>query len=399
MQFKYTKTLINEGQTKKAELFLFGSIGYDIDGNYFAKELKYIALDMQITDITVLVNSIGGSVFEGYSILAAIQMLKEKGIYVKTLNVGVAYSMAGIICTCGTKGGRGIFDYATAMIHSPSFADKSDLTEDMQEALTRAQNSLVTILVNNTGLDQAKIEEYMLKDTYFGADELLSNGMADTIVKTSNQVDNNLAPLEKMAACATMYNSKSDNKDIINKNYEQMKRINAILNLNTEASEQAQVEAIEKLQADAAKAVTLQAELTKYQNQVKALQIDNKALKESQGKDKAEALVNQAILDGKISKSNAEIWTNNAISDYEGTKTLIDSLNVVPGSINDSLESGGDDKTKKTGGAEKDLADRYNKMLVENSKELDQLTDEDEKKMVAAWEKHYGPKLESSTIE
>ena len=395
MEFKYTKNLVNEESEKRAEMLIFGAIGPDengsyynrVNGNYFADELKYVALNLGISDITLLINSVGGNVFEGYSILAIIQLLKEKGINVKTKNVGIAYSMAGIIAGCGTKGKRKIYDYATSMIHSPGLASKEEADEDMKDGIAKIKNSLVTILVNNTGLEKDKVLEMMSKDTFLTAKETLAAGMADVVEKTNNQIENKLTPLEKMAACAKVFNKDDqDDEKIINKNLERMKNINAILSLNAEASEDAQVTAIKELKAQATLATELQAKLKTADNKVSALTTENAALKLENGKAIAETMVNKAVEEGKISAEAKETWLNKAAEDFEGTKTLLDSLQVVPGSINNELKP--DPK------GEKALADKYQKMLVENSSELDGLTNDEEAKLVNAWEKHYKTELE-----
>jgi len=386
MDLKFTKRVLNqEGESGTAEMLLFGVIGMDIDGNSFAKEMKYLADDLKVKKIKVFINSVGGSVYDGYSIVSVMEMLKQKGIEIETVNVGIAYSMAGIVLACGTGSKRKIYDYASSMIHAPSRDGEKDSDE-----VKEAYKSLKTILVNNTLLDDTQVEDLMSKDSFFDSSQSVAYGMVDEIIKTGKQVDQSYSPFGKLAACAMIFD-KNFSTNIIKKD---MSKINAMLNLNSEAAETAQIEAIQKLVDEASKVSGLQNDLTKEKAKVTALTNELATLKQEQGRTNAETLVNQAVSDGKISKESASKWIENAVKDFDGTKELIDSLTTVPGSINSQLDARKGNTADPENKVEKDLADKYNKMLVENTGELEKLDADTEKKMYNAWAKHYAPKVD-----
>ena len=80
-------------------MFLFGAIGSEINGNAFAEQIKYLE-EIGVEELTIRINSPGGSVFEGMSIVSAIRASKMD---ITLINEGVAASMAGIILACGKK--------------------------------------------------------------------------------------------------------------------------------------------------------------------------------------------------------------------------------------------------------------------------------------------------------
>jgi len=151
-----------------------GNIVEGINGNAFATELLY--LETQVKKINVRINSIGGSVLEGYSIISAILNSKAE---IHTYNDGLAASIAGIIFICGKV--RHMYDYSINMIHNPSGTEN-------ESVLDVIKNSLVTILNNNSILIESELETLMSNETYFNADESLRYNLVDNVISSNAKV-------------------------------------------------------------------------------------------------------------------------------------------------------------------------------------------------------------------
>ena len=79
-----THKFINKITGDKAELTLHGEVGYEIDGIRLAAEIDSL-IEANIKEITLRINSGGGSVVNGYSIVSSLYVAKSNGIIVKTI--------------------------------------------------------------------------------------------------------------------------------------------------------------------------------------------------------------------------------------------------------------------------------------------------------------------------
>lgn len=149
-------------------------IEYGINGAQFCKEL--LMLDSCGKEvINIYINSIGGSVIDGYSILGAMLKTKAK---VNTYNIGVAASTAGWLFLAGRT--RDMSDYATWMGHNPSATDGSD-----SEIRRKFEDAIVKITSERTSLSLEETKTMLDKETYLTATECLADGFCDTITATS----------------------------------------------------------------------------------------------------------------------------------------------------------------------------------------------------------------------
>lgn len=148
-------------------------VSWGIQGEDFCKEL--LLLDtMGKSRIQIWINSIGGSVIDGYSILGAMLRTKTK---IDTYNIGVAASTAGWLFEAGRT--RDMADYATWMGHNPQGED-SEIKE-------RMRISIVKIIASRTGKDEGEVGAMLDRETYMNADECLENGFCDKITATNSQ--------------------------------------------------------------------------------------------------------------------------------------------------------------------------------------------------------------------
>ncbi len=132
-------------------------------------------------DISLYINSPGGSVYDGLAILDTMNQIKSD---VATYGVGLQASMGAVLLASGTKGKRYMLPHAKTMIHQPSSGTKGKVTDmeiDLKEGLA-VKNELVKILVEATGKKESELRNDMERDYWMTAKEALSYGLIDQIV-------------------------------------------------------------------------------------------------------------------------------------------------------------------------------------------------------------------------
>lgn len=133
-------------------------------------------------DITLYINSPGGSVYHALGIYDTMQYVKSD---IQTVGIGMQASAAAILLSSGTKGKRLLLPHATVMIHQPSSATSrakiSDLEIDLREGI-RLKHKLNEILAKNTGQSIARIEKDSDRDYWMTADEAKKYGLVDKVI-------------------------------------------------------------------------------------------------------------------------------------------------------------------------------------------------------------------------
>lgn len=144
---------------------------------------KLLKLDIQShKDITMYINSAGGSVASGLAIYDVMNMIKSD---VSTIDIGKCASMASILLINGAKGKRYILPNAEVMVHEVSSGTFGKVTE-MQEHLEHSKNlntKLRKIIVDKTNLNWKLVKEYTInKDKWFNAKKAKYYGFVDKIL-------------------------------------------------------------------------------------------------------------------------------------------------------------------------------------------------------------------------
>jgi ATP-dependent Clp protease protease subunit len=132
-------------------------------------------------DILFYINSPGGSVISGLSILDTMQFIKCD---VSTIVMGQAASMGSLLASSGTKGKRLILPRARHLIHQPlggAQGQASDMEIQVNEIL-RMKKQLTEIYVTNTGKSYEELEQDMDRDNILTAEEAVDYGLADRII-------------------------------------------------------------------------------------------------------------------------------------------------------------------------------------------------------------------------
>ena len=156
-------------------------IGSDIDSNLAnIVNAQLLFLDSQNNnEITIYINSPGGSVYDGLAIYDTIHMIKSP---VKTVCIGLAASMASILLTAGAK--RYALPHSRIMIHQPLGGVKGQASDIVITAneITKIKDELNQILATKTGQSLDKIYKDTDRDFYMTAKEAKDYGIIDDII-------------------------------------------------------------------------------------------------------------------------------------------------------------------------------------------------------------------------
>ena len=139
-------------------------------------------------DITLYINSPGGSVVDGLAIYDTMKSIKPDII---TVAVGLAASMGSFLLSSGTKGKRYALPNAEILIHQPLAGISVQQETNFQiyaNQLAKTRFNLETILAKNTGQDISKIHYDCERDTYMTSKEALEYGLIDRVINSSLEI-------------------------------------------------------------------------------------------------------------------------------------------------------------------------------------------------------------------
>lgn len=139
-------------------------------------------LDKNNGDITLWINSPGGSVSAGLAIMDCMKLCRNDIVTVAT---GIAASMGAFLLSCGAPGKRRVTERCDIMIHQPlggAQGQASDI-ELVCNHILRTKQRLNAILAENTGKDIRDISRDTDRDNWLSAEEAVAYGLADEIMK------------------------------------------------------------------------------------------------------------------------------------------------------------------------------------------------------------------------
>lgn len=136
-------------------------------------------------DISLYINSPGGSVSAGMAIYDTMNFIKSD---VATICVGMAASMGAFLLSSGQKGKRSALPSSEIMIHQPLGGAEGQATEIkiVAEHIIKLKKKVNTILAKNTKKSLKTIENDTERDHYLDAEEALEYGLIDKIIKKKN---------------------------------------------------------------------------------------------------------------------------------------------------------------------------------------------------------------------
>jgi ATP-dependent Clp protease protease subunit len=166
---------------KERIIFITGEIE-DHMANLVVAQLLFLESEDPKKDIYIYVNSPGGSVTAGLSIIDTMHHIKPD---VATVCVGIAASMGSLILSQGAKGKRFMLPNAEVMIHQPSggaYGQASDIDITAKHIL-KTRDKLNKMLAKATGQKLVKIEQDVDRDFFMDAEEATAYGIVDKIYK------------------------------------------------------------------------------------------------------------------------------------------------------------------------------------------------------------------------
>lgn len=153
----------------------------DTTASLVVSQLLYLEGQDSEKDISLYINSPGGSITAGMAIYDTMNYIKCD---VETICIGLAASMGAFLLAGGTKGKRFALPNAEIMIHQPSGGAKGQAT-DIQivaDNILRTKKQLNTILAENTGKPYDVIAADTERDNYMSAEEAKEYGLIDGVI-------------------------------------------------------------------------------------------------------------------------------------------------------------------------------------------------------------------------
>ncbi|MBC7755191.1 MAG: ATP-dependent Clp endopeptidase proteolytic subunit ClpP [Bdellovibrio sp.] len=176
---------------KERVIFLVGPVN-DMTANVVVAQLLFLEAENPDKDISLYINSPGGSVTAGMSIYDTMQFVKPD---VSTLCIGQAASMGAFLLAAGAKGKRFSLPNSRVMIHQPSggFQGQSSDIQIQAKEIMYLREKLNAILANHTGKSTVEIDRDTERDNFMSAEESVKYGMIDKVIATRDAAANTKA--------------------------------------------------------------------------------------------------------------------------------------------------------------------------------------------------------------
>ena len=149
--------------------------------NLIVAQLLHLESEDPDKDISLYINSPGGSVYAGLAIYDTMQFIKPD---VQTICYGIAMSAGSLILTGGAKGKRMALPNSRILIHQPSggFEGQSSDIEIHAKEILELRARLDNIYVHHTGQSQEQIKQDMERDKFFQPPDAVEYGLIDRVI-------------------------------------------------------------------------------------------------------------------------------------------------------------------------------------------------------------------------
>lgn len=185
-------TIIEERQLNVAQMDVFsrlmmdrviflGTEVNDYTANVIQAQLLYLDSTDPGKDVSIYINSPGGSVYAGLGIYDTMQYISSD---VQTICTGMAASMAAVLLVSGAKGKRFALKHSRVMIHQPmggAQGQASDIEITARE-IQKLKKELYTIIADHSGMDYEKVARDSDRDYWMTAEEAKAYGMIDDVL-------------------------------------------------------------------------------------------------------------------------------------------------------------------------------------------------------------------------
>ena len=171
---------------KERVIFLVGPID-DIMANVVVAQLLFLEAENPDKDISLYINSPGGSVTAGMAIYDTMQFIKPD---VSTLCIGQAASMGALLLTAGAKSKRFCLANSRVMIHQPlgGFQGQASDIEIHAKEILYLKSKLNDILAHHTKQSVKKIAEDTDRDNFMGSEDAVAYGIVDKVINSRSNL-------------------------------------------------------------------------------------------------------------------------------------------------------------------------------------------------------------------
>jgi ATP-dependent Clp protease protease subunit len=167
-------------------IFAVGTLE-DHMANLIIAQMLFLESENPSKDVSLYINSPGGSITAGLSIYDTMQFIKPD---VSTICVGQAASMGAILLAGGTKGKRYSLPNSRVMIHQPisGFQGQASDIDIQAKEILKLRQLLNEILSTHTGKSEQQIASDTDRDNFMKASEALEYGLIDTVLSNRSQL-------------------------------------------------------------------------------------------------------------------------------------------------------------------------------------------------------------------
>lgn len=167
-------------------IIFLGTEVNDYTANVIQAQLLYLDSSDPGKDISIYINSPGGSVYAGLGIYDTMQYVTSD---VTTICTGMAASMAAVLLVSGEKGKRFALKHSRVMIHQPmggAQGQASDMEITVRE-IRKLKDELYRIIADHSGQPLEKVEHDSDRDYWMTAEEALQYGMIDRVLEKARK--------------------------------------------------------------------------------------------------------------------------------------------------------------------------------------------------------------------
>ena len=165
----------------KERIIIVGSVIDDAAASSVIAQMLFLESENPDSDITLYLNTPGGSVSAGLAIYDTMQFITSD---IATWCVGQAYSMGAILLSGGASEKRHALPNSTVLIHQPLIGGISGQASDIEihaNEMIRTRDKLYRILAHHTGQAEARIKKDADRDHYMSAEEAQAYGIIDEV--------------------------------------------------------------------------------------------------------------------------------------------------------------------------------------------------------------------------
>jgi ATP-dependent Clp protease protease subunit len=155
----------------------------DLVANLIVAQLLHLESEDPDKDISIYVNSPGGSITAGLAVYDTMQFIKPQ---VTTICVGIAMSMGSLLLTAGAKGKRMALPNSRILIHQPSagYEGQSSDIEIHANEIIKTRKRIDEIYAHHTGQSEEQVHADMERDRFFSAEAAVEYGLIDRVLES-----------------------------------------------------------------------------------------------------------------------------------------------------------------------------------------------------------------------